>query len=83
MKSRIPFSKKHDKGNKHRVNQDIRAQEVRLIDSNNSLIGIVSRNEALRIAEERQLDIVEVVPTATPPVCKIIDYGKFLYELQK
>ncbi len=83
MKSRTPFPKKHDKSSKHRVNQDIRVAEVRLIDADNSLIGIVSRNEALRIAEDRQLDLVEVVPTANPPVCKIIDYGKFLYELQK
>ena len=68
---------------KHRINNEIRVPEVRLLDSNGALIGIRSRNDALRMAELRNLDLVEISPTAKPPVCKITDYGKFLYEVQK
>ncbi len=85
MKSKNPFSKNNepkDKG-KHRTNYDIRVPEVRLIDVDNSILGIKSRTEALKIAESKNLDLVEIAPKAIPPVCKIVDYGKFLYELQK
>lgn len=76
---------KNDKNafKKHRINNEIRVPEVRLLDSNGTLIGIRTRNDALRIAELRNLDLVEISPNAKPPVCKIIDYGKFLYEIQK
>ncbi len=67
----------------YRVNRQIRAKEVRLIDENGKQIGILPLEEALRIAEEKELDLVEVAPQANPPVCKIMDYGKFKYEMKK
>ena len=67
----------------HRVNRQIRAKEVRLIDETGQQIGIVPIGEALAIAEEKGLDLVEIAPQANPPVCKIMDYGKFKYELKK
>ncbi|ADC89313.1 translation initiation factor IF-3 [Thermocrinis albus DSM 14484] len=67
----------------YRINRQIRAKEVRLIDETGKQIGIVPLQEALKIAEERGLDLVEVAPNANPPVCKLLDYGKFLYELRK
>ncbi|MFO7297262.1 MAG: translation initiation factor IF-3 [Pseudomonadota bacterium] len=66
-----------------RVNEAIRAREVRLIDENGRNLGIVSRAEALERAEAAGLDLVEVSPDSTPPVCKILDYGKFKYQEQK
>jgi translation initiation factor IF-3 len=66
-----------------RVNHEIDAREVRLIDDGGEMIGIVSLRDALGRAEEAGLDLVEVSPTARPPVCKILDYGKFKYEAQK
>ncbi|MBI3124148.1 MAG: translation initiation factor IF-3 [Ignavibacteriales bacterium] len=68
---------------KNRVNQEIRVAEVRLIGADGEQIGIVSIKEALKKAEEANLDLVEIAPQAVPPVCKVIDYGKFAYELQK
>lgn len=65
------------------INEEIREKEVRLIDSDNSQLGIVSTKEALRMAEEKELDLVLIAPTAAPPVCKIMDVGKFIYEQQK
>ncbi len=67
----------------YRVNRQIRAREVRLIDENGQQIGIVPLSEALSMAEEKGLDLVEIAPQAKPPVCKIMDYGKFKYELKK
>ena len=67
----------------HRINERIDSPEIRLIDEAGEMIGVVSRAEALRRAEETGLDLVEVSPTAQPPVCKILDYGKFKYEAQK
>jgi len=67
----------------YRVNHQIKAKECRLIDENGNQIGIVPLKEALRIAEEKGLDLVEIAPNANPPVCKIMDYGKFKYEMQK
>ncbi len=69
--------------NKYRVNEKIRAKEVRLIGPDGKQIGIVPLSEALRIAEDYGLDLVEVAPTATPPVCKIMDFGEFLYQEAK
>ncbi len=66
-----------------RVNNEIRAKTVRLIDANGNQIGIVSRKEALELAEKSNLDLVEIAPAADPPVCKIIDYGKYKYSLDK
>jgi translation initiation factor IF-3 len=65
------------------VNETIRAREVRLIDANGDQLGVKSRTEALKIAQTRNLDLVLVAPGAKPPVCRIMDYGKFRYEQQK
>ena len=65
------------------INEDIRADEVRLIDEEGEMRGIVSLDEALAIAEEADLDLVNISPNADPPVCKILDYGKYRYEQQK
>jgi translation initiation factor IF-3 len=66
-----------------RVNRMIDVHEVRLVDENGAMQGVVSLREALYRADEVGLDLVEVSPTAKPPVCKILDYGKFKYEEQK
>jgi len=63
-----------------RINERIRTPEVRLVGAKGEQIGIVSIAEALRLAQEADLDLVEVAPTARPPVCKLMDYGKFKYE---
>jgi len=65
------------------VNETIRAREVRLIDANGDQLGVKSRAEALEIAQKRNLDLVLVAPGAKPPVCRIMDYGKYRYEQQK
>lgn len=65
------------------VNEKIRAREVRLIDSNGDQLGVKSKKDALEIAQTRNLDLVLVAPGAKPPVCRIMDYGKFRYEQQK
>ncbi len=65
------------------VNEGIRAREVRLIDSNGDQLGVKSRQEALEIAATRNLDLVLVAPNAKPPVCRIMDYGKYRFEQQK
>ena len=67
----------------YRVNSDIRAREVRLVSDADGNIGVVSIQEALRLADEAGLDLVEVAPQADPPVCRIMDYGKFQYEQAK
>lgn len=68
---------------KQQINGDIRAREVRLIDEHGEMRGILGIREALAMAEESNLDLVNVSPNAEPPVCKILDYGKYRYELQK
>jgi translation initiation factor IF-3 len=70
-------------GLRYRVNERIRAERVRVVDENGHQIGIMSLREALALARERDLDLVEVAPQADPPVCRIIDYGKYLYEQKK
>ncbi|ATA60939.1 Translation initiation factor IF-3 [Geobacillus stearothermophilus] len=65
------------------INEQIRAREVRLIDQNGDQLGIKSKQEALEIAARRNLDLVLVAPNAKPPVCRIMDYGKFRFEQQK
>jgi translation initiation factor IF-3 len=65
------------------MNDRIRAREVRVIDDETGQLGIMPPFEALKLAKERGLDLVEISPTAQPPVCKIMDYGKFLYENEK
>ena len=63
-----------------RINDRIRVPEVRLVGPNGETVGIVRIDDALRLAQEADLDLVEVAPTARPPVCKLMDYGKFKYE---
>lgn len=67
----------------YRVNEQIRSREVRLIGPDGQNIGVVPTSEALRVANEAELDLVEVAPNADPPVCRVLDYGKFLYERAK
>ena len=66
-----------------KVNKEIRARQVRVIGENGEQLGILHIKEALRAAEERSLDLVEVSPATEPPVCKLMDYGKFRYEQAK
>ena len=66
-----------------RINEKIRAREIRVIDENGEQMGILPPFEALKVARERGLDLVEVSPNAVPPVCRIQDYGRFLYEKGK
>jgi len=65
------------------MNNQITVPEVRLIDGDGEQVGVVATHEALRAAEEAGLDLVEISPTAKPPVCRIMDYGKYLFELGK
>jgi translation initiation factor IF-3 len=65
------------------LNDEIRVREVRLVDEAGKQLGIYSTREALRLADERGLDLVEVAPAANPPVCRLLDYSKFLYERAK
>jgi translation initiation factor IF-3 len=65
------------------INEKIKVREVRLIDDNGKQLGIVPTVEAIRMAKEQELDLVEVSPKTNPPVCKIMDYGKFKYQLAK
>jgi len=65
------------------VNERIRAREVRVIDEEGGQLGVMQPYEAIKMARERGLDLVEISPTADPPVCKITDYGKFLYQQNK
>jgi len=66
-----------------RINERIRAQKVRLIDHENNQVGIVEKYEAMSMAREAGLDLVEVAPTSEPPVCRIMDYGKYLYQQKR
>ena len=62
------------------LNEQIRDKEVRLIGENGEQLGIMSSRDALKLAREAELDLVKIAPNAQPPVCKIIDYGKYRYE---
>ena len=67
----------------HQTNEEIRDKEVRLISESGEQLGIMSSQEALRLAEEHNLDLVKISPNAVPPVCKLMDYGKFRFEQTK
>ena len=67
----------------HQLNEDIRDKELRLIGSSGEQLGIMSADEALRIADEKGMDLVKISPQANPPVCKLMDYGKFRFEQGK
>lgn len=79
-----PFSRSfHPREPLHRRNGKIRAREVRVIDDAKQQLGVMSLDEALRLARTKSLDLIEIAAGATPPVCRIVDYGKFLYEEAK
>ena len=65
------------------INEQIRDREVRLVGENGEQLGIMPAKDALKLAKDAELDLVKIAPTAKPPVCKIIDYGKYRYELAK
>ena len=65
------------------INEQIRDKEIRLIGENGEQLGIMSARDAYKMAQEAELDLVKIAPTAKPPVCKIIDYGKYRYELAR
>jgi len=65
------------------INEQIRDKEVRLIGEDGAQLGIMSAKDALKLAKEAELDLVKIAPTAKPPVCKIIDYGKYRYEMAR
>ena len=67
----------------HKLNNEIKAREVRVVDHNNEMLGVMTFSAALHKAQEKDQDLVLISPSATPPVCKIIDYGKMLYHLKK
>ncbi len=71
------------KKNLHLINDEINSPEVRLIDEDKAQLGIVPISKALAIAKEKELDLVAISPEADPPVCRLLDYGKFLYSIQK
>ena len=66
-----------------RVNEQIEAEKIRVVDADGEMVGVISKEEGLEIAFEAGLDLVEVSPNADPPVCKVLDYGKYKYEAQK
>ena len=68
---------------RYRINQFIRTSPIRVIDENGKNLGEMETSEALRLANEAGLDLIEIAPTVQPPVCKIMDYGKFKYEREK
>ena len=81
---RPPQGRKNDKekGDQHAINDNIRAKEVRLVGDNVEQ-GVYPIAEALRIADELELDLIEISPNANPPVCRVLDYQKFLYQQRK
>ncbi len=80
MNSRYSPKKNSDEP---RVNSEITAEKIRLVDENGDMAGVVSISEGLSRAKEAKLDLVEISPNAEPPVCKILDYGKYKYQAQK
>ena len=77
------ISRDHRDKDSRQINEEIRAKEVRVIDAEGEMRGVLSIKEALALAEESNLDLVNVSPNAEPPVCKILDYGRFKYQSQK
>lgn len=65
------------------INEEIREKEVRVVSADGEQLGVMSSRDAIALAESKGLDLVNIVPTAKPPVCKIMDYGKYKFELQK
>lgn len=81
--SRFPSRSFQPREPQHRRNGKIRAREVRVIDENKQQLGVMPLGDALRLAQTKGLDLIEIAATATPPVCRIVDYGKFRYEEAK
>ena len=78
-----PFTKPFVKQNKERINEQIRVSEIRVIDETGTNLGVLSTEKALQMAKDRGLDLVEVAENIQPPICKIIDYGKYKYIQEK
>ncbi len=78
----LPISSK-DTGKEMQINEQIRDREVRVVDSDGSQLGVMPIRQAMELAEQRNLDLVKIAPQAKPPVCKVIDYGKFRFEQSK
>ncbi len=72
-----------DKNRKHKINDEIQSQELRVVDEQGTMLGVMTLRQALDLAYTQEKDLVEIAPQAAPPVCRIIDYGKFAYEQQK
>ena len=83
IKEFILSTKERDRDLEPRINEDIRSHEVLLIDKEGNKVGVVPLKEALEQAREADLDLVEISPNVKPPVCKILDYGKFRFEKEK
>jgi translation initiation factor IF-3 len=79
----FPSRSYHSREPLHRRNGKIRSREVRVLDENKAQLGVMSLNDALKLAMNKGLDLVEIAPNATPSVCRIVDYGKFMYEEAK
>lgn len=82
-RGRVARSDRYSQSDNTRINSEIRAREVRVIDKDGEQLGILPIRDALALAEEKELDLVEVAPNANPPVCRLMNYGKYLYEKQK
>lgn len=78
-----PFKPQPQSNNPFKINEQIKAKEVRLIDQDGKMVGVVTVAEGIRMAQEVDLDLIEVSPNANPPVCKISNFGKMKYEIQK
>ena len=83
MRNKIVYKQSDKKDIYPKANKQIRAGQVRLIDSNGDMLGVMSVNQALEVAAAQSLDLVEISPSAEPPVCKILDFGKYRYEQKK
>ncbi len=85
MKGRNPRYRRGSRSGEkeHRVNDQIRLPEVRVVDEEGNQLGVMKTKDALEMAQQKELDLVEIVPQSKPPVCKIIDYGKFKYTQKK
>jgi translation initiation factor IF-3 len=83
FQGRRGFRDKRDRGPSVRINERIRVREIRVIDEDGSQVGIMSPQQALEIARSKGLDLVEIAPQAQPPVCRIINFGKYQYEQKK
>jgi translation initiation factor IF-3 len=82
-RDRFGRSDRYSRSDMARVNSEIRARDVRVIDADGAQLGILPLRDALTLAEQKELDLVEVAPNADPPVCRLMNYGKYLYEKQK